>query len=817
MTGPYATAAATYWKSGWRGVLPLPARKKKDPPAGFTGSSGVDPSFPDVQAWVDGRHGAGNIALRMPLDVIGIDVDDYDDKGGGLTFAAAERAHGKLPPTWRTTSRDDGVSGIRLYRVPPGMAWEQIGPGIETIQRAHRYAVVWPSVHPEGRTYRWIDPSGVVSTVIPDLDDLPSLPREWVDHYVKGQAADIQRNTMPSTAAATWLAGLARANSEPCRRISECVSADVASLERQSGSAHDLGCQATARLVRLAAEGHPGVLRVMGRLHKAFVDNVTSKIRRGTSRSPLDAEAEWRDLIVSAVNLVSADMPTAPSCDCDGALTALILPDPTRPVVNDIHPDPIPLTDGSSALKTQPDTNHDDTTSDDSDDDDRTSWWPRDLAGVLSGEEEEPPPTVLTRSDGQALWYAGKINGLIGESESGKTWVALLGVAQELDEGNRVLYLDFEDAAPGIVSRLRAIGVSGQAISTLLDYSDPAESLTAAASGDLRELLMERSYTLIVIDGFNAAMTLLGLDLMSNTDVTKFFQLLLRPLAKTGAAIAYVDHIGKNAADDSKGGIGAQAKRAMTTGCVIKVKVGEPFGRGMTGRLGLIVDKDRAGHVRGASAMGRDAGTAVLTSDRDTGSVVVDLLTPDMATPVQRTQGRQMQLMERISEWLATGPERTSLKAIRTAMGGRAADVDEALETLRKRGHIERQNVGSGFSHHLVQPFSIAGDLASDSGSETGSDQTVSHRVPTVSGTRLPRPSFDRVPVSHPYRWDTDTSTEAGSGTTPENDNRVPLDRDTVKPSIDVACKSCFRPVPEAITKALGGMCGKCAAEAGLV
>src|SRR5687767_12677953 len=102
MSGPYATAAATYWTAGWRGVLPLPARKKADPPRGFTGGAGVDPSFPDLQAWSDGREGGGNIGLRLPIDVIGIDVDAYDGKAGALTLARAENDHGKLPPTWRT-------------------------------------------------------------------------------------------------------------------------------------------------------------------------------------------------------------------------------------------------------------------------------------------------------------------------------------------------------------------------------------------------------------------------------------------------------------------------------------------------------------------------------------------------------------------------------------------------------------------------------------------------------------------------------------------------------------------------------------------
>jgi len=163
MNGPYATGADAYWRAGWRGIVPLPYKAKKNPPSGFTGQNGVDPSYADLDAWATGPEGAGNIALRMPRNVVGVDVDAYGDKLGKETLATAEREHGALPLTWRTTSRDDGVSGIRFYRVPEALAWPgEIGHGTELIQHRHRYSLVWPSVHPEGRTYRWIGPDGVV-------------------------------------------------------------------------------------------------------------------------------------------------------------------------------------------------------------------------------------------------------------------------------------------------------------------------------------------------------------------------------------------------------------------------------------------------------------------------------------------------------------------------------------------------------------------------------------------------------------------------------------------------------------------------------
>ncbi len=182
MNRPYADAAELYWGTGWRGVLPLPPRRKADPPKGHTGHDGLEPSYADVCAWAEDRPDS-NIGLRLPDGVIGIDVDAYEGKVGGTTYERWCTEHGPLPPTWRSTSRDDGLSSIRLYRVPTGRLWQTklTGGGVEVIQHAHRYAVVWPSVHPEGRTYRWLDPEGVPSARPPSLDDLPVLPQAWQD------------------------------------------------------------------------------------------------------------------------------------------------------------------------------------------------------------------------------------------------------------------------------------------------------------------------------------------------------------------------------------------------------------------------------------------------------------------------------------------------------------------------------------------------------------------------------------------------------------------------------------------------------------
>lgn len=87
----------------------------------------------------------------------------------------------------------------------------------------------------------------------------------------------------------------------------------------------------------------------------------------------------------------------------------------------------------------------------------RSSWYAKALD--LEGVNDEPEPEFLAREDGHRLFYKGKINAILGESESGKSWLALQAVAQALQIKKSVMYLDFEDSAKGILSRLRALGM----------------------------------------------------------------------------------------------------------------------------------------------------------------------------------------------------------------------------------------------------------------------------------------------------------------------------------------------------------------------
>lgn len=187
---PYASAVDEYLDAGWWGVIPL--RGKLPAITGVTGHDAPDrPTVEQYAIWK--RHyAASNIGLRMVPRIIGIDVDGYDGRPGMAHWrsilANLRLTEGiEVPPTWISTSRIDGTgngSGIRLYRTDlrfpgklPNPLYPDAATAIEVLQRHHRFAVVWPSIHPKtGQQYRWVDPDGDVVDRVPRLDEIPELP-----------------------------------------------------------------------------------------------------------------------------------------------------------------------------------------------------------------------------------------------------------------------------------------------------------------------------------------------------------------------------------------------------------------------------------------------------------------------------------------------------------------------------------------------------------------------------------------------------------------------------------------------------------------
>lgn len=230
------------------------------------------------------------------------------------------------------------------------------------------------------------------------------------------------------------------------------------------------------------------------------------------------------------------------------------------------------------------------------------TWARVDLAPYLDGTRRECVPTILTRDDGVGLFYAGRVNGIHGDSGIGKTWVAVAAAAQELLAGRRVGWLHYEDPDPGlVVSRLQGFGVPGDVIVDHLDYRQPADPITEDALARLDVELV--GCALIVVDSLGEVFGVEGITENEDREVAEWMRKVARRLERTtGAAILILDHSTK-AADGSLHPSGSKRKRAAITGASYLVEAPVPLTKERGGRIRLTTAKDRHGtHGRGSEA-----------------------------------------------------------------------------------------------------------------------------------------------------------------------------------------------------------------------
>jgi hypothetical protein len=244
------------------------------------------------------------------------------------------------------------------------------------------------------------------------------------------------------------------------------------------------------------------------------------------------------------------------------------------------------------------------------------SWEPLDLEPYLSGRISPVMPTVLMREDGQALLYPGRVNMLYGTSESAKSWIALYTCLQVMADGQRVMYLDFEDEPVNTLDRLKRLGASNDDLSYLFSYVRPedplapmqrdrwgnhSENAVGIKNWDLFKKAVELvDPTLIVADGMTVLYGLHGLD--SNDAVsTDIITGWLKRLTRNGrSTVIIIDHTSKGSERGSTP-IGSQHKQAMVQGTMIQVwPVRQPM-PDAEGEVELIVLKDRPGQVRRVS------------------------------------------------------------------------------------------------------------------------------------------------------------------------------------------------------------------------
>ena len=222
-----------------------------------------------------------------------------------------------------------------------------------------------------------------------------------------------------------------------------------------------------------------------------------------------------------------------------------------------------------------------------------------DVSALLDGGLPDPPaPAFLTRTDGCAIFYAGQVNALFGDPESGKTLVALAAAAEALIAGLKVAVIDIDHNGPeAIVCRLLDMDVPEETLRDLgrFRYTEPEDR--AHLYDVVADLALWRP-TVAVVDSVGELLPLMGLSSNSPDDFTMAHTRVLKALAMVGAAVIAIDHLAKNTESRAQGSTGTAAKRRAIGGVSIRVTIDEQFTPGKGGSCFLTIHKDRHGGLR---------------------------------------------------------------------------------------------------------------------------------------------------------------------------------------------------------------------------
>lgn len=535
-TTPYADSAEAYWRAGWTGVLPLPLGKKASPPVGYTGNGAPYLSYANMYALVTGPEGGGNVCLRLPDGVIGLDVDAYDGKPGEASLKALVARCGELPPTWLSTSRGTAEpSGIRCYRVPAGIAWKgNPVPGIEIIQSGHRYAVVWPSIHPEGRTYRWVAPDGAISDSFPKPGELPELPAAWIAELTATRER-VRAAELTYGEASAWLA--ACRPGPLCGVVAGTLGKYIRLLAEVDGrSRHDLALDGTRALVAFGGEGHGGASDAVQQLGSGFLSAATDAGRPGAVRDEVEAIKEYTSLVAGAVRLAAArDAAPRQDCECGsdflGEATGSALAGEPSSVVKPVDP-PTPQS-GRRARVT----------------------WASDI---------EPEPVVWAwKEGGHGRIPAGSLSAAAGREGTGKSsfgiWLAARITTGTLPgaffgQPRQVLYVAVEDSwAHTIVPRLIAAGADRSMVGRFDVVIDEDGEVTLSLPVDnalLENAITAHKVALIVIDPLMSVISE-RVDTHRERDVRTALDPLSKLSTRTGAVVLGIAHFNKGSGTDA--------------------------------------------------------------------------------------------------------------------------------------------------------------------------------------------------------------------------------------------------------------------------
>lgn len=360
-----------------------------------------------------------------------------------------------------------------------------------------------------------------------------------------------------------------------------------------------------------------------------------------------------------------------------------------------------------------------------------SAWIPANMLEVLAGNLEAPKPTIAPRSDGVCLLYAGLTHAFNGEPESGKSLIAQAIATQVISQHEPVLYIDFESDVRSVTRRLIDIGALEKDIANHFAYISPQTphdnrdgqgrpvANNLALANDVFDYLLATKWTLVVIDGVEAAFSMYGLDSNKQGDVWGWQAKLPKKIAKiTGAAVLMVDHVVKNKDTRGRFAVGSGAKLGAATGATYLIEPISRIGKGLSGDVKILLAKDRAGDLRRYCEPERQNLDRIATVNIDSTRADKPILFTFKAPVKQAGTFRPTGLMENISKFVEKQNEKGTTPqqgAISAQVKGRSETLQQATQTLIDEGYIKQTPGKRGAKLHTsLRPYRQKDDPLSD-------------------------------------------------------------------------------------------------------
>ncbi|MGW3588201.1 AAA family ATPase [Streptomyces fungicidicus] len=337
-----------------------------------------------------------------------------------------------------------------------------------------------------------------------------------------------------------------------------------------------------------------------------------------------------------------------------------------------------------------------------------TSWGRIDPRRALEAARNTREPEVgrFTQTGTEpahGVFYRGCVNEIHGESESGKSWLALYAVAQELGAGHTVAYVDYEDDEGSVYRRLALLGVAEDVL--LGDQfwyirpngplTEPEKAVFAASTAGADT---------VVLDGVTEGMSLEGLSPRDEADVAAWHAKVTKDLAHAGKCVIVIDHTphGGNRT------IGSQHKKACISGVSYLAEPVQPIAPGQRGVLRLRVEKDRPGSIRREAAPG--------ARPQWRGDLVVDFsegrTRPDAALfPASPRDGEApaveiemkppMAICTAVLSFVTENPGASS-SDIQSAIQAGKAKLLRAVKWLVDQGYLRKEQEGRSVAHRVT-------------------------------------------------------------------------------------------------------------------